>query len=524
MNIKKASILVICMFLLTSSMIQINALSLNEIKNQNKDIETWQKTYSGSPEFIKQVDNGYIVTGSKRVDKTSDYSDLLIYKIDEQGNEMWRTTYDIRYAERLNYGAQDIDGGYIFTGVTTSKGSRGDVLIVKLDENGNLEWNSTFGDNKSESGFAIFTVEDSGYLVFAQTRTLDDLGDIWILKISRTGTIQWEQTITNSPPAKCKEVKKTNGGKYIITGVKDSKPWLIKIDTQGTIIWEKTYNINGYSKSVVQTSDGRYAIAGGIRNQNKPADPFLLITDENGNLLSEVEYEKNKDGVEILSSIDCIDKTSDGGFIIFTQCETGYVGAYDWLLIKTDSEGNEIWRRPFEALINLGCSNDYSYQCQSTSDNGIIMLGITNDYDYKEIIWIVKTDCNGHLSHKPNTPTITGPSEGKTNEIYEFTFDAGDPDSDQIFYRVHFGFSNYTNDEWVGPFDSDEEITISNDWARKGTYTIKLTLYDDTLEYSETATKEITIKQGKSKDIQFSSFLEKILQNFPLLYNLINLK
>ena len=304
MNIKKASILVICMFLLTSSMIQINALSLNEIKNQNKDIETWQKTYSGSPEFIKEVDNGYIVTGSKRVDKTNDYSDLLIYKIDEQGNEMWRTTYDIRYAERLNYGAQDIDGGYIFTGVTTSKGSLGDVLIVKLDENGNLEWNSTFGDNKSESGFAIFTVEDSGYLVFAQTRTLDDLGDIWILKISRTGTIQWEQTITNSPPAKCKEVKKTNGGKYIITGVKDSKPWLIKIDTQGTVIWEKTYNINGYSKSVVQTSDGRYAIAGGIRNQNKPADPFLLITDENGNLLSEVEYEKNKDGVEILSSID----------------------------------------------------------------------------------------------------------------------------------------------------------------------------------------------------------------------------
>lgn len=71
----------------------------------------------------------------------------------------------------------------------------------------------------------------------------------------------------------------------------------------------------------------------------------------------------------------------------------------------------------------------------------------------------------------PNTPCVTGPSEGKINVETHFFFMATDPDADQVYYWIDWG--DGTNSGWIGPYASKETITKSHTWTKKGTYAIK---------------------------------------------------
>jgi hypothetical protein len=74
-------------------------------------------------------------------------------------------------------------------------------------------------------------------------------------------------------------------------------------------------------------------------------------------------------------------------------------------------------------------------------------------------------------NNPPDTPTITGITEGNVGEEYNYTFQTLDANDDVIFYYIDWGDGNIV--EWIGPYESGEEITISHIWDEKGDYTIK---------------------------------------------------
>jgi hypothetical protein len=70
-----------------------------------------------------------------------------------------------------------------------------------------------------------------------------------------------------------------------------------------------------------------------------------------------------------------------------------------------------------------------------------------------------------------DSPTITGPISGYPGIEYEFSFVADDPEGDEIWYFVDWGDTTF--DDWFGPFESGEEITVNHKWIQDGTYYIK---------------------------------------------------
>jgi hypothetical protein len=68
-------------------------------------------------------------------------------------------------------------------------------------------------------------------------------------------------------------------------------------------------------------------------------------------------------------------------------------------------------------------------------------------------------------------PTIDGPTEGKPNENYEYTFITEDPEGDEIYIQIDW--DDGTDLEWVGPFDSGEVVTIDHEWNEEGLYEVK---------------------------------------------------
>jgi hypothetical protein len=73
--------------------------------------------------------------------------------------------------------------------------------------------------------------------------------------------------------------------------------------------------------------------------------------------------------------------------------------------------------------------------------------------------------------NKQNPPAINGPTIGKPNVEYDYSFITEDPEGDNISLYIDWG--DGTVDEGVGPFKSGEEAIVSHKWDEEGTYGIK---------------------------------------------------
>ena len=109
--------------------------------------------------------------------------------------------------------------------------------------------------------------------------------------------------------------------------------------------------------------------------------------------------------------------------------------------------------------------------------------------------------------YPPDSPTISGPAQGKTGTSYEYTISTSDPEDDDVYYLIEWGDTTTTG--WIGPFISGETIAQSHTWMHDGTYTIKVKAKDtDGLE-SDWTTLEVTMPMSKS--IQQNTFFTWIV-------------
>jgi len=71
----------------------------------------------------------------------------------------------------------------------------------------------------------------------------------------------------------------------------------------------------------------------------------------------------------------------------------------------------------------------------------------------------------------PYSPSIKGPISGEVKIEYEYTFNTMDPNGNDVYYYIEWGDGSI--EEWIGPYDSGEEVTKGHKWDEKGNYTIR---------------------------------------------------
>ena len=193
------------------------------------------------------------------------------------------------------------------------------------------------------------------------------------------------------------EVKQTTDGGYIATGgtetyssSEDYDCWLIKTDSSGNEQWNETSGLSEIDVgfSVQQTSDGGYVIVGCIFLATNNPDVLLIKTDSNGNELWNKKFVKPTVALDIGFSVH---QTSDGGYVITGFTQSYGAGGSDGWLIKTDSSGNHQWNKTFG-----GSSHDNFYGSQQI-DGGYIITGETESYGgTDDDVWLIKTDGDGN--------------------------------------------------------------------------------------------------------------------------------
>jgi hypothetical protein len=86
-------------------------------------------------------------------------------------------------------------------------------------------------------------------------------------------------------------------------------------------------------------------------------------------------------------------------------------------------------------------------------------------------------------SYPPDRPSVDGIGTGKPAKEYEYSAITNDPEEDQIYYLFDWG--DGTQSEWLGPYDSGEEMTTTHSWSEVGNYSVKVRAKDvnDSISY-----------------------------------------
>lgn len=101
-----------------------------------------------------------------------------------------------------------------------------------------------------------------------------------------------------------------------------------------------------------------------------------------------------------------------------------------------------------------------------------------------------------HPNTAPSLPTINGPTDGKAETSYNYTFQAEDPDGDDIYICVNW--SDDSGEVCLGPFSSGEIVTVSHTYQEQGTYPVKAKTQDGYGDESDWQTLEVTMPRQRS--------------------------
>jgi hypothetical protein len=154
---------------------------------------------------------------------------------------------------------------------------------VKLDRNGNIQWQKCFGGSNDEGANSIIQTSDGGYIFAGITNSIDgDVsgyhsglflpGDVWVVKINSSGGMQWQRCFGGSELDGANSIIQSSEGNIVIAGESSSHngdldsnihsdSWIIKLNDKGDIKWQRSYG-GGWASKIITTSDNGFAFSG----------------------------------------------------------------------------------------------------------------------------------------------------------------------------------------------------------------------------------------------------------------------
>jgi len=248
----------------------------------------WNRTYGEEGEWdalldiIQTGDGGYALTGFLA-------EDFCLIKIDGDGYTQWSRRYEKADWSSANSLIQTSDGGYALAGEAYYS-SHCEAWLVKTDNEGNAQWNMTYGELAPEiDGFAdLVQTADGGYALAGRTASFGAGGtDYWLVKTNADGVLQWNRTYGGMEDECAMSIVNTYEGGYVLAGRTASFGagedfWLVKTDSAGNAQWSKSFGgtNNDYAWSAIQTSDGGYVLTGSTESFGAGSRDLWLVKTE----------------------------------------------------------------------------------------------------------------------------------------------------------------------------------------------------------------------------------------------------
>jgi len=408
----------------------------------------WEKSYGGSNgehllRILPSSDSNYYLLGSSyssngdiSIDPYPESTDYWIVKIDSSGNILWDRIIGGNMLDQMWTGTTTNDGGILAFGWTGSED--GDISVyyglydmwmVKLNSEGEKEWDFTIGTSGGDVGQAIIQTSDGGYLVGGSSR-INDGGNLTcephsfkaeaiLVKLDSNRNIEWQQCYGGSGDEGITGLREIEQG-YIFVAYTESNDgdvsgfhglpyegmvdiWVVKVDQVGDIIWQKclggsrsefvseiiiTEDENIIILGITQSNDGD--VLGNHTLSEHDFDIWIAKINEEGTLL----WQQCIGGLGNEKLDYGIIKKSDNNFVIAGQ--TDYGPSYDvectphagvmnypdfWVFEIQDTTTNIINNITKEKVINVypNPAQDYvNFEYNLPADKKEVILSVIN--------------------------------------------------------------------------------------------------------------------------------------------------
>ncbi len=383
-------------------------------------------SYDNINTVVRQTsDDGYIIVAQVRYGGSD--NDIWLIKTDDDGNMQWNKTFGGSEGEGGYAVQQTSDGGYIILGHTYSYAiGQIDVWLIKTNSTGDEQWNTTYGYAETETANALVITNDGGYIFAGIRDTVSRAIDVWVVKTDKDGIMEWNNSYGGIQSDCGYYIEKCSDGGYIITGYTrsygpaESNVWLIKINSTGSEEWNKTFGGSSSESGYYcqETFDGGYVIIGPTGSFGAGGTDFWLIkTNDTG----VKEWDKTFGGND-LEANPTGQQTTDGGYIITGYTASNSAKDRNYWLIKTNDTGVKTWDRIFN-----NSYYDSADSVRQTTDGGYIISGSTENVSTGDFdIWLIKTNDLGKVENKVNGSIISVNllKDQNTSSINNFKYSA----------------------------------------------------------------------------------------------------
>ncbi len=294
-----------------------------------------------------------------------------------------------------------------------NRGGSGDYWIIKFNSNNNIEWQKTIGGAKEDYFYSIISTSDGGYLIGGHSdsnisgeKTENSKGgfDYWILKLNSNGGIEWQKSYGGSREDNLTEILKTTDGEYLLAGSSKSSIsfdksennkgdtttfdfWVIKINSTGSIQWQKTIGGNNQDilTKAISTTDGYLlvgnsssSVSGDFNEVNRGLlDYWIVKINLSGNIIWKKRFGGNQN-----DKLSCIEPVNNG-YIIGGSSNSGATGdksennrgllyTTDYWILNINETGGLLWQKTIG-----GSSDDNLTSIKATFGGGLVLAGIS---------------------------------------------------------------------------------------------------------------------------------------------------
>ena len=361
----------------------------------------WVRTY--------ETTHGY----ARAIQPTSDGGYVLVFgwgvgvaKVDARGTLMWAREFAEGWAWEAREAA---GGGFVLVG-----GASNDGWIVKLDGNGAVVSQRTYGGAGKEEFWAGSNTPGGGHVLAGVTDSADGVGRVWVVKIDTAGDVTWSRAYDEG---RAWSVDIVAGGGYVVAAGSGYSEGLLvlRLDESGNVVWRRSLaGVGGEARSIRSTADGGFVVGGFIPAGSRYRD-IVVKLDASGNVQWRKSYQVHE---MVFIANGFVQPTPDGGYFLagsLLTTRSAGAGRNDFALLRLDSSGNVLWAKVYgTALDEKALTGAYS-----AADGGFVVAGQTITASSKAYAWVVKTDGNGNvvpacpsgigasLAGSPGTPKLT---------------------------------------------------------------------------------------------------------------------
>lgn len=266
------------------------------IKTDESGNTLWSSTWGGSGgdsfRDVKQTaDSGFIAVG--HYGGTFDDKDFFLARFDNNGDTLWTKVYggpssDWPFSIELTD-----DNGFIIVGLTGSFGAGNyDVWLMKTNSEGDTLWTKTFGGIGEDAGRGIEKAYGGGFIITGYTKSFGSGNhDIYVIKVDDQGNLVWQQTYGGALSDLSEHICRTYDGNYAIAAYSNSfsddyyDAYYLKIDPQGDTISTGIYGGVETDESIclVETADHDILLAGFTFSYGSGSGEFYLLKVDGSN-------------------------------------------------------------------------------------------------------------------------------------------------------------------------------------------------------------------------------------------------